>query len=266
VKAIKIVTVRDVAPFISQTGNDPPVGLDVDLMNEIGKLYQIAFTYQYAEFSQLIPLVQNNEDMISISSQTDTLAREQLVNFAHFFRTGTGFLVLSTYAGTINRLADLCGKNVAVVTSTIQEKDVNAQSAKCGASKITILSFLTYTEARDAVRSGAAEVALDDQAANAAVVKMSNGQFKEVGQPYDIQPFGIVCNKQNDKMCCALVNAINYLINKGTYEQILNKYSYSYENNGVCPSRVNLNGTTCLSKCMPSDSECQKKLSPTTKV
>ncbi|UJR11433.1 hypothetical protein I4U23_015613 [Adineta vaga] len=262
-KTISIVTARDQAPFISQTGDDAPVGLDVDLMQSIADLYQIKFVYQYAEFSQFISMVQNDINLISISTHTDTIVREEFVNFAHFFKTGVGFFTLSTYTETINGLSDLCGKTVAVLTSSIQEIDVQSQNTKCGSNPITIISVASSTDRLKAIEDGTADVALDDQAVIVAIVQESEGKLKEVGQPYDIQPFGILCNKNNKQLCCALVNAINYLIKKGTYEDILKKYSYSFKNNGICPSQINLNGTSCSSKCTPSDSECEQKLAST---
>jgi len=229
-------------------------------MNYIENIYKIRFTYQYQEFSQFISTVQNNENTISISTETDTLAREEFVNFAQFFKTGTGFIVQFSYDTSITGLSDLCGKKVAVLDSSIQENDVETQNQQCGDNTITIQSFPSTTEIINAVLDGSVDVGLNDEALLTSIASQSNNTLKVVGQPYDVQPYGILCNKQNEPLCCALVNAINYLIQQGTYEQLLNNYSFSYKNNGVCPSRINLNGSTCLSTCTPSNASCQTKL------
>ena len=262
-ETITIVTARDQAPFISQSGNNPPVGFDVDLINHIVDLLKIKIKYVYAEFSQFISIVQNDLNTISISSQTDTVGRENFVDFALFFRTGTAFLVLSNYMEPINGLSDLCGKTVGVVATSIQEIDVQKQNTQCGGNSIILKSVQSVTDLIDLVRNGVADVALYDEALFVSIASQSNNQLKVVGVPYDVQPYGILCNKQNPALCCALVNAINYLIQEGTYENLLKAYAFSYKNNGICPSRVNLNnGPSCLSTCTPTNFFCQKKLNP----
>lgn len=264
-ETINIVTVSDQAPLISETGDGELVGLDVDLMNLIASATRLKFTYQITTFSQLIPRVQNDTNLISISAQTDTVAREQLVKFVHFLKSGNGFFALSTFTGAFTGLSSLCGKRVAVIASSTHEIDANNQAAACDSNnRATIVSVPSAAERLEAVLTGRADVGIDDQVAIANTVKQNNGKIKEIGKPYDVQPIGILCNKNNKKLCCTLVNAINYLIKKGTYESLLKKYSYTYAENGVCPSQINLDGSEkCLSQCVPSDQECQTKLEST---
>jgi polar amino acid transport system substrate-binding protein len=230
-------------------------------MNIIANIYGFNFVYQYKQFSDLIPAVQNDKNTISISSQTDTRAREQLVDFADFFRSGTGFIVRSNYNQVINSLSDLCGKTVAVLATSTFQNDVTNQNANCGGNPITIQTFPSTSQAISAVQNGNADVVLDDDVFIPTVISQSNNQLKVSGQSYGVAPYGILCNKQNQALCCLLVNAINYLIQQGIYEQLLNKYSYTYAKNGICPSRLNIDGTTCLSTCTPTNTFCQSKLS-----
>ncbi|CAF0765400.1 unnamed protein product [Adineta steineri] len=203
-KQITIITATDQTSFITHSGNNPPSGFDVDLMKYIGDIYQINFLYQYGQFSQFVPTVQNNTNIISISTQTDTLAREQLVNFVQFYTSGTGFIVRSTYHQTVNGLNDLCGKTVVVLASSTQESDVQAQNVKCKVA-ITMQSVPSISDMINAVQMSAAEVGLYGEAVLKAIARKSNNQLKVVGQIYDIQPRGILCNKRNMPLCCALV-------------------------------------------------------------
>ncbi|CAF0759669.1 unnamed protein product [Adineta steineri] len=149
-------------------------------------------------------MVQNYTNIISISTQTDTLAREQLVNFVQFYTSGTGFIVRSTYHQTVSGLNDLCGKTVVVLASSTQESDVQAQNVKCKVA-ITIQSVPSIADMVNAVQTSAAEVGLYGEAVLKAIARKSNNQLKVVGQIYDIQPRGILCNKGNMPLCCALV-------------------------------------------------------------
>lgn len=231
-------------------------------MNYISTLYNIQFTYEYTTFSNLIPVVQNDLNTISISSQTDTLSREQSVNFAQYFKTGSSFMVQSSSDLIINNLNDLCGKTVVVLADSIHVNDINTQNTKCDSNnQIELTTVQTFTEALNLVKAGTVQVGVYDEALLTYTASQSNSGVKVVGTPYDVQPYGILCNKNNPKLCCTLVNAINYLINQGIYENLLNKYSFSYKNNGICPSKINLNSTiNCLSTCQPSQTYCQNKL------
>lgn len=258
---ITVFTETDMVPFVSRIGNGVPFGFDIELMNYISFIYRINFKYRFAQFQDLISQVQNERNVISISTHTITAARIQLVDFAQFFKTGTGFLVRSTYTGMINELSDLCGKTVGVQSSTIQERDVQQQNTKCPSNnRITIVSVITYPTLIEIVRNGTVDVSILDEALLVTSVLESNNQLKAIGKPYDVQPYGILCNKDNRALCCTLVNGINYLIQEGIYEKLLRKYSFTYANNGICPSRINLKGSTCEEKCTPSQSTCKSHL------
>ena len=263
-KDITIVTATDAAPFISQHGNNPPTGFDADLINEIAKLLKINFKYEYLQFTQFISAVENNSNTISISYQTDTIAREAFVNFVDFFRYNSRFIVKSSYTATINGLSDLCGKKVVVLVNSTQQSDVVQQNTICGAiNQIIFQAETNITDLIQAVASGSVDVGIFLEQVLAYSASHSHGQLKIVGQPYNFRTSGILCNKGNEALSCSLVNAINYLIKEGTYEQLLEKYSFTYKANGVCPSILNLNGTTCSSTCVPDSSFCQTKLNQT---
>jgi polar amino acid transport system substrate-binding protein len=255
---ITIFTENANVPFASQDCNGLPLGLDIDLMNQISLIYNITFEYQYATFIDFIPTVKSNPNFISISTQTVTKARMKLVNFVQFFQTGSGFLVKSTYGIPIHGLTDLCGKTVSVQLGSIQELDVTAQNTKCGSNKITIILGETYLDIVGLVQNGTADIAVNDQSEFETTVQQSNNALKIVGKPYNVQPYGILCNKKNQKLCCALADAINYLIDQGIYQVLLPKYAFSYKDYGICPSRINLHGTTCTPMCKPSAQQCNK--------
>ena len=255
-QTITIVTDADSAPFLFRVGNSPPFGFDVDLMNYMSDIYGIEFNYTYDTFQNLIPTVQNNRNTISISTQTVTVARMQLVDFAQFFKTGTGFVVRSSYTETITGVRRLCGKRVVFQAGTIQETDVRDQNIKCGSNSITSVSVVSVSDIETKLKSNEADVGVFDEALLVSTVLESNGLLKAVGEPYDIQPYGIVCNKNERKLCCAMVNGINLLIRKGFYERLLKRYSFNYKNNGICPSKINLNETVCSSLCRPTEDQC----------
>ena len=250
-KTITVITSNRSAPFISRIGNGVPFGLDYDLLNYIGYIYRVNFQFRYAAFQDFISIVQGDPSVISISSQTVTAERSKSVTFAQYFETGSGFIVRSSYSQTIDGLASLCGKTVAVQSTSIQAQDVQQQSQKCGTNPITIISVAAYSDLINLVVNGTAAVGVQDEALLITSARESGGQLKVVGTPYNVQPYGIVCNKASRGLCCSLVNAINYLIEEGVYGNLLERYSFSPKSNGVCPSRINLQGSVCRRSCVP---------------
>lgn len=257
-QTITIVTTNDVTNFVEQVAGGVPFGFSVDLMNYIAFIYRAKFQYVYTTFDELIPAVQSDENTISVNTQTITPARAQLIDFAQFFETGSVFLVKSSYNGVINGLSDLCGKKVGVQSGTIHVTDLQDQNTKCGSNPIQITTVITMTERNAVVLNGTVDVVIGDEANLIPVARQSNQQLKVVGTPYNVEPFGIGCNKNNRELCCGLVDAINYLIREGLYDQLLTRYSYTYSNNGICPSRINLKGGICSQRCTLGARACAR--------
>ncbi|CAF1365434.1 unnamed protein product [Rotaria sp. Silwood1] len=118
-----------------------------------------------------------------------------------------------------------------------------------------------YLDAVNLVRNSTADVAIAGEIMLAATVRQFNNQLKLVGGIFNSTIVGIVCNKNKVNLCCALVNAINFLINEGIYKDLLQRYSFNYTNNAICSSRINLQGSTCASMCIPRNKQlCMKNL------
>ena len=260
-KTITIVSTDDTPSFVEQTGEGVPYGFNVDLMNLVGFIYRTNFNYVFKNFNELIAAVEADEDTISVDTQTITQERIQQIRFAQFFKSGTGFLVKTSFTGSITGLSSLCGRRVAVVSGSTQEADVVAQNTRCGSNSINMRSVDGIAESTQLVLNGSADVALGDEATLVPIVRESSDELKTIGTPYNVQPYGIGCNKNSRQLCCAIAKAINYLIEAGVYGDLLTRYSFTYPNNGICPSRINLQGETCASRCKPGAGLCRQNLS-----
>ncbi|CAF4045459.1 unnamed protein product, partial [Rotaria sordida] len=135
-------------------------------------------------------MVQNDVNTIAITPLIVTEARTQLVDMAQYFRVGNGFLVKSTYGGTINNLNDLCGKKVATLAGSTTAGDLQAQKALCpSSSPLTIVPVPTRTELPNSVLNGQADVAVTSQLYLLTFARDSNNQLKVVGMPYNVRPY-----------------------------------------------------------------------------
>jgi polar amino acid transport system substrate-binding protein len=192
-------------------------------MNAVARTLGLTPEYRETAFEAIIPSVRAGDFNLGMSSFTDTKEREKTVDFVTYFSAGTSFYVKAQGGPAVNTLADLCGKTVAVEKGTTQQTDAEAQSKKCGASKVTVLTFPDQNGANLALSSGRAQVGMADSPVAAYLVKQSNGQFKLVGQPYGTAPYGIAMPKGNG-MAPAIKAAMTYLIQHGEYMKILTKW------------------------------------------
>jgi polar amino acid transport system substrate-binding protein len=197
--------------------------MDVDLADAIGKELGTPIKVVNATFDSIIPGLAAGKYGLGMSSFTDTKEREKTVDFVTYFSAGTSFYTKAQGGPTVNSLADLCGKTVAVEKGTTQQTDAEAQSKKCGSNGVKVLTFPDQNGANLAISSGRAQVGMADSPVAAYQVKKSAGQFKLTGQPYGTAPYGIAIPK-NTGLDKPILDAVKAIMANGTYNQILSKW------------------------------------------
>ncbi len=211
--------------FIAANGHTV-VGMDPDLAQALGTVLGLKMDIVNTGFAGIIPGIQSGKYDVGMSSFTDTLARQKVVDFVTYFSAGTSFYVKTQGGPTIESLADLCGHTVSVETGTTEQTDATAQAAKCkkeGKPTETVLSFPDQNSANLALSSGRAQVSMADSPVAAYQVKQSKGGFKLVGKAYGTAPYGIAIPKGNG-MAKPILAALKVLIADGTYLAILDRW------------------------------------------
>lgn len=202
------------------------IGMDVDLANALGQVMGTKVTVVKAGFDAIIPGLASGKYDVGLSSFTDTLAREKVVDFVTYFSAGTSFFTKATGGAAVSSLDDLCGKKVAVEKGTTQETDATAQTAKCktaGKAAVTVQSYPDQSGANLALSSGRADLSMADSPVADYQVKLSNGQFKVVGAAYGAAPYGIAIPKSSG-LAQPILGAVKELISNGTYTKVLTKW------------------------------------------
>jgi polar amino acid transport system substrate-binding protein len=202
------------------------IGMDADLSKALAGVMGLKADVVNATFDGIIPGLAAGKYDIGASSFTDTKDREKTVNFVTYFSAGTSFYTKASGGASVNGLADLCGKTVAVEKGTTQETDATAQSGKCkkaGKPGVTVLTFPDQNGANLALSSGRAQLVMADSPVAAYGVKKSNGQFKIVGTTYGTAPYGLAVPKTGN-LDKAVLAALKVLMKNGTYKSILSKW------------------------------------------
>jgi polar amino acid transport system substrate-binding protein len=220
------------------------IGMDADLAKALGEAMGIKWNMVNASFDTIIPGLLSGKYDIGNSSFTDTKAREKVVNFVDYFKSGEAFYVKAGAPSTVTSLDSLCGKTVAVESGTTEQSDATTQSQKCtaaGKPAVGVQTYGTQNEANLAVSSGRADAGFADSQVAAWIVKESNGVFKLSGQAFSLAPYGIAVPKTSG-MTAAVLAAMKAIMADGTYAQILAKWGVT---NGAIPSSsVVVNGAT----------------------
>jgi len=242
-------------------------GWDVEFGNALCTVMGVQCQWTNVTFSTIIAQLKatNSRYAFSLSSWSPTHDRENSgIDFISYYRAGESFIVKASGGPTVNSLADLCGKTVAVESGTTEESDAWAfmgqgvggaptAGAKnnCPAGKpIKVLSFDKQTDANTALLSGRADACFLDTPVAADQVKQTNGQFKLSGQACSVAPYGLALIK-GSPLEQALTDAIKYVMDHGFYKQILDKYGVG--TGAITSADVKLNDNNAVgATCVPS--------------
>jgi polar amino acid transport system substrate-binding protein len=232
--AIKSAGVLNIATDASYAPNEyfdtdgkTIIGLDVDLGNAIAAKLGLKAHFQNVTFSAIIPALAAAKYDLSLSSFTDTKAREATVDFVDYFNAGESLMVLAgNPKGVTGPDLSLCGLTIAVEKGTTEESEIPALSKKCtdaGKKAITGLSSDDQNGANLALTSGRADVGSADSPIAAYAVKQLAGKIALAGQIYETAPYGIAIPK-TPGLAPAIKAALASMIADGSYKTVLNKY------------------------------------------
>lgn len=202
------------------------IGMDVDLGNALATTFGLEARFANAAFDGIIPGLAAGKYELGMSSFTVNPEREKAVDMVTYFTAGTSF---ATKAGNPERadVNNLCGKDVAVQRGTVQVDDLAARWRRCvqeDKPPIVMRQFQLQTDVTLAVVSGRAVAMLADSPVVAHAVRQTNGQLETIGDSYDNTPYGIAVPKNKGEFTQAVRQAVQKLIDDGSYREILEKW------------------------------------------
>ena len=224
---LNVATEAQYAPneFLAPDGHTV-IGMDADLIDAIAATLGLKTNLINSNFETIIPGLAAGRYDIGISSFTDTKEREKTVDFVTYYSAGISFYAKSSANPGVTKIADLCGKTVAVEKGTTELEEATKQSGKCtkeGKKAVNVLSFPGQNPVNLAIASGRAELGMVDSPVAAYQIKKTGGQFKLVGESYGFAPYGIAVPKHSG-MAAPILAALKALMSNGTYGQILTKW------------------------------------------
>ncbi|MHA3023644.1 serine/threonine protein kinase StpK7 [Mycobacterium sp. BMJ-28] len=214
------------------------VGFDVDLMNAVARTLGLTPEYRETEFDQIIPSVNSGAYDVGMSSVTDTVERQKVVDFVTYFEAGT---LWAQRAGQSVRPDSACGLRVGVSVSVLQETvEIPAKSDECVAAGLAPIQKVVYNRQDDvtaALIAGDVVAMSADSPVTGFAIKLSGGALVPAGEVFDAAPYGWPVAK-GSPLAQSLMQALTHLIATGEYKTIATMWGVE---RGMVPEPV-LNG------------------------
>lgn len=208
--------------------NKTIVGLDPDLAQSLGQVLGVEVEFTHTAFEGLLTALDGGRFDLVMAAITDTKDREKVYDFVDYFLTGQSIVVKKGNPEGIEGITDLCGRSVAVLKASTQEKLLGRfNEEECADDPIEIDSFPSDKDALMQVQSGRDAASFTQDAVgsyNAATIGGGN-QFEIANSEALLPtPVGIVFTKEDTRLRDAFKAALEKLIADGTYDEILAKY------------------------------------------
>lgn len=231
------------APFESYDANGNPVGLDIDIGNEIANRLGLQLQVVNSVFDTIIAAVTGGKCDLILSDMNITPDRNKQISFIPYLSVGQSMVVAKGNPENVNSPTDTCGKSVAAESGTTEVsylqgtdlykgKGLPADCAKLGKPNPTVVVTQKDTDALQQLQSGKVAVYFADTPVAAGYTTDHPDQFQLVGQVIDPLPvgIGIPCGQTDctsaplSPLGQAVQTAFKGMLADGTYAKLLDKY------------------------------------------
>lgn len=209
------------------------VGSDHDLITAIAKKLGLDVQYENQDFGSLITSLQSGRVDVTIAAMNDTAERQQAIDFVDYLTSGITIMVQKDNPAGITGPDTLCGHSVAVVTGTSQQEFAESTSADCtadGKEAVEVVVTDSDSQNQTQLRTGRIDAIVNDlpSAVYISQTTQDGNAFEVVpGDVIDGAPYGIGVNKDNAGLRDAMAQALDALIDDGTYAEILDSWGIS---------------------------------------
>lgn len=220
---LNVVVSSSGSPPMNFVGTDARTleGLEIDLTNAVADALGVKIKFVHGTFDSLIPSIVAGRADFAVGSIGDLKSRQKQVDFVDYVKAGVGMAVPKGNPKNITDLASLCGKTVAVVRGTFQEKELAGQQEKCKAqgSSLTVQTFAETNAAVLALRSERADAWSGDSAPVGYAISQAPNTMELAGELRILALLGYAVGKENTQLRDALKAALDELHGNGKYKE-----------------------------------------------
>lgn len=200
-----------------------PVGWEVELVEAVAAKLDLEVEWAKEGFDQIIPKVTGGTLDMGSSSFSDTVERQESVDFVDFYEAGLQYV----RGVDVDPLPDsLCGLTIGAQATTTSDDYLMAASDECeanGEEPINLIKKDGQDEATNDVVLGNTDYMLADSPIAQNSVLQASDKITLDGDVFDAAPYGLVFAKDTE-LTQAVQTAMQELMDDGTYETILSNW------------------------------------------
>lgn len=215
--------------FLPDGEDDPEArqGFDVDLATAIAESLGMEPVFEQQPYEQYLPSLATGRLDIVQSAMQDLESRRETVDFVDYMVTGPQ-LFTSADRTELTSLEDLCGGTVVLDTGDVGYRDALAEASADACDTDDQVEVVPASGTADALLQldqGRADATIRGaEAVRYLVEEGSAGEYAIVGEPLTELPVGIAVDKENTELRDRIADALQGLIDDGTYAGIAEKW------------------------------------------
>lgn len=224
--SVKIAVAVGSAPDVFQDEFGNLTGWEVDVAKAATSKLDVKPEFTEISFDSIIPGLQAQRYDIAFGQIGITSERMSKIDQVATGLGNQAFAAPSDTDTTVPDITALCGMKIGITRGSRQQEFAEAQTKKCtdsGKEPIAIQVYDDGTKANLAMLSGRADVSWSGSTSMNYFVKVSKGKAEIVGHHLDPYPLGGALSKDSE-FSQSYADAVNALIEDGTYEKIMNKW------------------------------------------
>lgn len=198
-------------------------GFDVDVATYVAGKLGVSpdkITFKEAPSAQRETLIQNGQVDYVVATYSITDQRKQKVDFAGpYYVAGQSLLVRADNTDITGPESLKGGKKLCSVKGSTPAQNIQ----KNFANDVQLQEYDTYSLCVEALKSGAVDAVTTDNIILAGYAAQSPGQLKVVGQPFTTENYGIGLKKGDKESRDKINDAIESMINDGSWKASLEK-------------------------------------------
>ncbi|WP_224352826.1 ABC transporter substrate-binding protein [Streptomyces olivaceus] len=203
----------------------PPRGVDIDVSEAVARVLGLRVERKHVSGASLITGLNAGRYDVGTANLAVTEERKQALDFVLYVTDGTGFAVREdSELKKVDDVGRLCGLRVGTGTGTTFEEDLEAASEQCAADGGKPITISTYPDAAAhflALRQGRVDVLMT----TSSVLRYAATQQPDLRYLNEIERKNVgLAVKKGSPLAEPLKNAVNQLIENGTYARILKKW------------------------------------------
>lgn len=187
--------------YYTDEKNTPVAGIDIDLVNKIGKELGRPVQIRIVPFQYVFTLISRGEADIGAAGIAITPEHSEDVLISSPYDTSSQVIVVPN-GSAIKNEASLKTARIAV-----QEGASDIELLRETVKPEAILPFLTLEEVNEAFENRRADAAVLEAMQADSLVKANKGRYKLLGKPLSRHQYGLVFNKKETKLAAA-ANAV----------------------------------------------------------